>query len=192
MILFDPNSLELSKSAVRNRTERACPTRRRFRTPEEFSAVISPHITKLIQTASSILMSEDLAWDAVLETLQRIWVQGSLPEEPQTVLRHLVVKSCLHQRRCNLRREFHESAFADGVEHCCDEDPLASLASAEQVSAIREAVNGIAEKYRIVLQRVDLDGESYQVIAEELDVPIGTIRSPVESWARPAAPAARL
>ena len=177
MILFDPSGFPPPKSVVRERNEDAQPARRRFRTPEEFSEAVRPHLARLVQLANRHLPSEDLAWDAVLETLQRIWVQGSLPEEPEAVLRHLVVKSCQHQRRCMSRRHRHETAFAEDVELCCDEDPLAGLESSERVQVVRRAVLGIAEKYRVVLERVDLDGESYQTIADELDVPIGTVRS---------------
>ena len=177
MILFDPGGFVPPKSGTDRSSSRASEARRVFGRSEEFTRAIQPHLTRLVAKARSILRSDDLAWDAVLETLQRIWVQGSLPEEPGAVLQHLVVQSCRHQRRCSTRREHHEATYAAEVEFCCEEDPLVGLESSEQVLAIREAVLGVAEKYRVVLQRIDLDGESYQSIAEELDLPVGTIRS---------------
>lgn len=148
-----------------------------FRDSEEFSAAVEPHLPKLVSIARAYLKSEDLAWDAVQETLQRIWVRGFLPEEPGGVLAHLVKQSCLHQKRCLVRREYHEMVAAEQFETCCNEGPLVGLESSETTLTVRKAVRRVAEKYRVVLERVDLDGESYQAIAEELDIPVGTIRS---------------
>ncbi|MCH2220034.1 MAG: TonB family protein, partial [Dechloromonas sp.] len=50
----------------------------------------------LDQAALRILRSDDLAWDAVQETLIRAWRYPELPETPRSVLLSLVRRSCLH------------------------------------------------------------------------------------------------
>ena len=142
-----------------------------------FGSVVTPHLPAMQRAAQSILGSEDLAWDAVQETLLRLWVSGFLPEEPGGALVHLTVKSSLHQLRCQRRRNYHESRETELGGPCCEEDPFEQLEGSERAEAVREAIQGLADEYRHVLELYDLEGESYAEIAGRLDVPIGTVRS---------------
>lgn len=142
-----------------------------------FAQAITPHLPRLVRAAREILGSEDLAWDAVQETLLRLWLRGWLPENPEGALVHLVVKSSLHQLRCQRRRHFHESQEPEDHGPCCEEDPLALLEGAERAAIVREAIEDMADEYRAVLELFEFHGESYEAIAEQLEVPIGTVRS---------------
>ncbi len=146
--------------------------------PANFVALVEPHLPDLIASARRILGSEDLAWDAVQESLQRIWVRGWLPEDCGAALAYLVRKSSLHLRRCQSRRSDHEYRFAaSSGRSCCEEDPLAILENADQVRQIREAIRGISAEYRAVLEMYEVEGESYEGIARRLGLPVGTVRS---------------
>lgn len=147
-----------------------------FESPQRFAEIVSPHLPRLVSTARGILGSEDLAWDAVQETLIRLWGRGWLPPEPAGTLIYLVKKSSLHILRCQRRRADREFASGDRSA-CCEDDPAASLDSAERVSLVRKVVRGIAEEYRVVLELFEFQGESYESIANRLSLPLGTVRS---------------
>lgn len=146
-------------------------------TDDSLARAVSEHLPLLLRTARGILKSDDLAMDAVQETLLRIWARGWLPADPKATLVQLVVRSSLHQARCQRRRRDHEGAAAAVGEPCCDEDPLAQLVGQELGETLRSALDGLQPGYRSAFELYELEGLSYDRIAERLGVPIGTVRS---------------
>lgn len=57
------------------------------------------------------------------------------------------------------------------------ETPDAVLASKEIARAVNEAVDALPEELRMALTLREMDGLSYEAIAQALDCPIGTVRS---------------
>ncbi len=57
------------------------------------------------------------------------------------------------------------------------ENPLETLARNERQQAVREALNEVSEAHRLVLVLFDIQGYSYDEIAEVLELPIGTVKS---------------
>ena len=139
--------------------------------------VVSDHLPTLLSTAKAILKSDDVAMDVVQETLTKIWYRGWLPSMPEPALVRLVKLASLHQARCQRRRTAHEEAFASFGSPCCHEDPLSVLVGRETGETVREALGEIQDHYRVVFESYELEGLSYEEIAERLDVPIGTVRS---------------
>ncbi len=131
----------------------------------------------MLRAAQSILGCGDLAWDAVQETLLRVWGKGWLPGEPLGALVHLTARSSLHQLRCQRRRSFHEAKVGEEYEACCAEDPLAALENTELAQNVRRALRSLTDEYRVVLELYEFGGESYDAIAERLGLPVGTVRS---------------
>ena len=148
-----------------------------FLSPASYDETAPPHLIPLFQTARRIVPSDDLAWDAVQETLVRLWILGDLSNAPRKALLHLVALSSLHQLRCLRRRRFHETRAASDAEQCCDDDPLANLDRKEWSGAIRNALQRVPEEFRTVFELFSYSDESYQTIADQLGVPVGTIRS---------------
>lgn len=126
--------------------------RRGFDSPEDFNRRVEPH-------------------------LLRIWVAGWLPDEPTGALVKLVQASSLHQQRCASRRRRHELLSEPRGKVCCEEDPLAFLEQNERAAAVRAAVQAMPLDFRRVLEEFEFDGASYQEIAAELALPLGTVRS---------------
>lgn len=56
-------------------------------------------------------------------------------------------------------------------------DPLELALREETMEQIRQAIDKLPRSMRVVVSMVALDGLSYQETAEELDIPIGTVRS---------------
>jgi RNA polymerase sigma-70 factor (ECF subfamily) len=141
-----------------------------------FDSAVRPQIGGMLRAARAILGSEDLAWDAVQETLLRVWQDGWLPAEPGPALRRLATLSALHIARCGRRRRAHEEARAL-QQPCCAEDPLAQVEGEELRAEVRGMLADLTRRYRGVLELHGLEGEDYASIARRLRVPVGTVRS---------------
>ena len=115
--------------------------------------------------------------DAVQETLLRIWNRGWLPPAPEAALVKIVILSSLHQARCQWRRTDHEGVFASFGTPCCEEDPLSLLVNRETGDTVRKALRALQPHYRAAFELYELEGLTYEQVAERLDVPIGTVRS---------------
>ena len=57
------------------------------------------------------------------------------------------------------------------------EDKITSNALNQDVLDIRKHLNGLDEKYKIVLNALFFEGMTQQEASEELDIPLGTIKS---------------
>jgi len=144
---------------------------------DDLTELVNPHLPRLFDCARAILGSDDRAWDAVQETLLRIWRKGWLPPDPGRVLAHLVVRSSLHQLRCDRRRRAHESRADAQLDRCCPEDPLGALEREERALLVRRALRFLSSEHRAVVELFAFDGESYERISERLGLPVGTVRS---------------
>lgn len=130
----------------------------------------------MLRAARRILGSEDLAWDAVQETLLRVWRLDTPVPASRATLRRLSVLSALHLARCRRRRSFHEDRAAVS-DACCAEDPLADVESSELRRTLRAALARLTRAYREVFELYEFEGCDYRRIAALLRVPVGTVRS---------------
>jgi RNA polymerase sigma factor (sigma-70 family) len=150
-------------------------------TREEFDARVTPHLDCLLRCARRVLGSEDLAHDAVQETLTRLWRRGWLPPDARRVLLGLVFRASLHERRRHRRRERHELAAARrGDEACaagtCD-DPHCTLEQHELAAALARALDALPPRVGAALRLRVHAGLEYEEIAQRLGIPLGTVRS---------------
>ena len=151
----------------------------------DFEAAVLPHLEAMHRAAVRILRSDDIAWDAVQETLIRAWHYDRLPSQPRSVLLSLVRRSCLHILRCARRRLHHEQLASEDLHGpCCSMDPAgpaldpaATAAQHDELRGAREAAARLTREHREVLDLVAWRGLTYREAAETLRLPIGTIRS---------------
>lgn len=153
-----------------------CVSGRGFESPEVFASLVSCHLPALVRQARAIVGSDDLAWDAVQETLLRLWKRGWLPPDPRGVLAHLVQRSALHLLRCQTRRRGHEG-LGGLVEDCCADDPLREVETSELRARLRAAISRLAAEFRVVFELHEFQGQSYEQISNSLGIPVGTVRS---------------
>jgi RNA polymerase sigma-70 factor (ECF subfamily) len=146
-----------------------------FSTAEEFSDLVTPEILGMLRAARRMLPSDDLAWDAVQETLARVWRSGVLARPPRAALRRLVAYSALHLARCARRRLQHEGHVL--ASPCCVDDPFGDAVSAELRAVVRAALARLTAPHRRVFELFELEGRDYEDIARALAVPVGTVRS---------------
>lgn len=145
---------------------------------EEFAGLVRPHLPGLLRLARRIMRREDLAWDAVQESLVSLWQAEIKPAEPRPWLARTVLHRCLHMRRSLQRRSKHEEQAAECfLEAGASEDPTRLAEVRQLAAALQHAVAGLPPDQRIVFQLRELGGTDYEQIAEALKVPVGTVRS---------------
>lgn len=147
-------------------------------TREQFDALVLPHLNCLHRAARRVLGSDDLAWDAVQETLFRFWRNGRIPAEPRAALLRVVHPTSLQILRSQRRRTNHElDARHDHASREDCDDPVCVQEQAELTAELHRAIDGLPEACRDAF-RLRIDCElSYEDIAETLEVPVGTVRS---------------
>lgn len=145
-----------------------------------FGDAVAPHLDRMHQTARRILRSDDQAWDAVQVTLLRLWRGHGLPEHPCGVLVSVVRSVSLEIRRGDRRRVEHESK-ADGLAPGVALDPAGDLVAADLHRLIEDALRELPTECReAVAARLGAEagaGLNYVQIADQLGVPVGTVRS---------------
>ena len=137
------------------------------------SAVDDKTVKNLHGTARNILRSDDLAWDAVQETL---WAFSNHPEAPRDEVRWLratVVHRSLKIARSERRRRRHETQAAV-VETCPACSPDRSLEVDELKQTLEEALETLCPEHRAILALTDMD---YASIGRVLNLERGTVRS---------------
>ncbi len=130
----------------------------------------------LLRLARSVLRSDDLAWDAVQETLLRTWSRTpqSLGPASRGPLRHLTFHTSLQLlrgRRRRLQREEQAAARAP------EETPLETLEREELRAALRGALATLPPPQRQVLELHYFEEADYGRIAADLAVAPGTVGS---------------
>ena len=122
------------------------------------------------------------AEDAVQEIFVRLWRTAERYDPKRAALvtwvmlisrRHLVDKLRRNQARVRASA-LEEAAVADGAQRA---DDLGRMQDAERFADILEKVQTLPELQRTVVMRAYLGGQTLRQIGEELDTPIGTIKS---------------
>lgn len=164
---------------------------------DEFRLRVAPHLPSMFREARRVVHSDDLAWDAVQESLVRLW-QNPRPSSPHRATethdpRTVAPESAddgfrsraarLSQlrgrqaRRSYERRCRHERMAAEHRCPDCGMDPAEIAASKEAESRLTHALAELPPDLRRVLTLRALDDLEYGEIARRLDIPIGTVRS---------------
>lgn len=145
----------------------------------DFEARVRPHLEAMVAVARRVLSSDDLAWDAVQETLLRIWRVAEVPNRPKALLLRQVHLWSLHIHRTRRRRRVHE-------EHVCSVHPNSiggskpdqhDMELQEFQGQLQQIVQQMPPECREALMLRSCRELGYDEIAEKLQVPIGTVRS---------------
>jgi RNA polymerase sigma-70 factor, ECF subfamily len=153
----------------------------------EFATQCLPHQPELYGVAMRICRDPDTAKDLVQETLLRAMVAWN-SFEPGSNLRawlfRILTNSFIngyrkrrrHQRfACERPGDALTALYGRDQDHTDDlEDTLYGDELSDEVQG---ALGRLGADYRDVVERADLRGQKYKDIADELDVPIGTVMS---------------
>ncbi|MDP8970380.1 MAG: sigma-70 family RNA polymerase sigma factor [Actinomycetota bacterium] len=149
---------------------------------EAFERYVVPEIDVLLRVATSLTRSPTEAEDLVQDTLLRAYrailrFDGQYPRAWLLTIMRNAQRNRVRRRRPQLLnnpdivlrrvpdRSWHEgSAEAIVVGQLFD-------------AAVEEAYRGLSERFRRVVDLVDIDGLSYREAADVLGIPVGTIMS---------------
>ncbi len=142
-----------------------------------FARFVEPVLPRALRAARKILGCEHLAEDAVQEALLTLHRETRPPEDLGGWLVRTVVHRSLHQRRTLLRRHRHELAAGMRRDDVCCDNPLHHARDAENEARLLAAISTLPEDQRRVVElRLDQDLD-YEAIAQEIQRPVGTVRS---------------
>jgi RNA polymerase sigma-70 factor (ECF subfamily) len=145
---------------------------------DEFAGAIAPHLPALVRLARRHLRSDDLAWEAVQDSLLYLWRRPVRPARVGGWLAAAVVNRTRHLHRTTLRRCRHEAqapaAYWSGP---AAPDPGRHAEQAAVGRSVAAAVAGLPAEQSAVFVLKEVSGGDYQSIARSLGVPVGTVRS---------------
>ena len=141
--------------------------RAKEREPEAFTQLMQLHMKSMYKTALAILMNDEDAADAIQDTILACWEKiGGLRQTKyfRTWMTRILINKC-----CDIRRKRGASVGLDECEEPARED--------DSTLALREALEGLDEKYRIVLVLFYGEGYHGDEIARMLNIPKSTVQT---------------
>lgn len=153
----------------------------------DFATACLPHQPELYGVAMRICRNPDTAKDLVQETLLRAMVAWA-SFEPGSNLRAWLFRILTNSYINGYRKRRRHQRFAAerpgdamialyGRDQDYTDDLEATLLADELSDEVQDALGKLGPDYRDVVERADLRGQKYKDIAQELDVPIGTVMS---------------
>ncbi len=140
------------------------------------SFVAEPVVARARAVARRLCGCDHLADDVVQEALVALW---KLAEPPADAAAWLVRAAVLRSRqlhRSARRRTRHENGAACLLHRGCD-NPLHHAIAHELGARLDDALHALPQEQRAALQLYVDTGLDYAGIADELGLPVGTVRS---------------
>lgn len=152
-----------------------------------FEAAMLGCLEAVMRYARMLTRDESDADDLVQETYLRAfkaWATFDMSSDPRRWLFAICRHAFIRIRNRELRMvaidddsemdalasvAIHNSARADGLDHVFDRVDLGP--------AVTRALGKLSDAHRVIVVMVDIDGLSYAEAAEELTLPVGTVRS---------------
>ena len=157
---------------------------------DAFRALVVRYQRKVYAVALGIVKDPDLAWDVAQEAFVR--VHRALPEfEAKSsfstwlfrITTHLGIDA-VRRERASRKDELDDVAEADVAEAgegilatALGNDPAENALRRELAGKIREALETLPEKHRTILVLREVEGLSYEELAERLEIHKGTVMS---------------
>ncbi len=170
--------------------DRSLVSRARAGEADAFRALVVRYQRKVYALALGIVRDPDLAWDVAQETFVR--VHGHLAEfEGKSAFGTWVFRIATHlaidavrKERTGRREEMDdvdEAAVAEAGEGILStglgNDPRESALRRELAGKMTEALESLPEKHRTILVLREVEGLSYEELAERLGIHKGTVMS---------------
>jgi RNA polymerase sigma-70 factor (ECF subfamily) len=170
--------------------ERSILQRARAGDGQAFRSLVVRYQRKVYAVALGIVKDRDLAWDVAQEAFVRVHAhlaefQGdsSFSTWVLRIATHLSIDALRRERTGSKEEldELRESDLAEGGEGILSTalgtDPLEGALRRELLGKIREALGRLPEKHRTILVLRELEGLSYEELAERLGIEKGTVMS---------------
>jgi RNA polymerase sigma-70 factor (ECF subfamily) len=162
------------------------PLSRRRRTPDaplldrQLTQLIDEHASAVYHVAFGVLRDPQLAEDVVQETMIKAWRSlGEFRGESST--RTWVLRIARNTAIDALRRRRERSVAPADLQHDEDgstvDDPARRAEGRAEVELLRAALASLDELSRTIVVLREVEGLSYQEIADTLEVPIATVKT---------------
>lgn len=147
-------------------------------------ALYRRHHRQVYALAWSILKDQDEALDAVHDAFVKVMRSAERFEGRSTTfswLYRIVVNVCIDKRR--KKRRSCEQGLDEATERRSPAprssafEPSAAFEASELRTALDNGINGLSEQHRKVIVMRELQGMTYEQIAEGIDCPKGTVMS---------------
>jgi RNA polymerase sigma-70 factor (ECF subfamily) len=148
-----------------------------------FGPLMHKYQDRIYTLCRYMLEDPDDADDAAQDTFVKAF-QGLINFSPTssfyTWLYRIAVNTCLdHKRKFSFRSLFFSSGNENHLDAFPSHDPSpeTTYADRQSMQALWVALNRLSKKLRAVIVLKELEGLSYEEIAEVLDVSVGTVKS---------------
>ncbi len=123
--------------------------------------------------------SDDLAEDIVQEAMVQVWRKAHLFDPDRAAVSTWVFKIARNKRIDRLRAENRPSIDEDNYRADQPEDPgpLEEAASEQAAVTMRDLVSALPREQMQVIEKAFFEDKPHSEIAEELDLPLGTVKS---------------
>ena len=136
-----------------------------------FRTTVLPLSDRLFRLALRITMNRAEAEDVVQDTLMKVWEQRKEWEQIKN-LEAFAIATCRNRALDIVKRAGRNTASLEVVDkrqHTTD-NGLQSLEAREQISLVRQIMDELPELQRTIMVLRDIEGKTYQEIAEALDI----------------------
>lgn len=140
---------------------------------KEFISQIRPLRNQLFRLALLLGSKPDVAEDIVQETLTRYWVHKEQVQKPKAWCYQLVRRLLIDHWRSNGKME-SEDMLPEQPEQSLD--PFQMYVLKEEKQRILELIRELPEKQKHTFHLRDIEGMSYQEIADILDIPLAQVK----------------
>ncbi|MEM9130983.1 MAG: sigma-70 family RNA polymerase sigma factor [Actinomycetota bacterium] len=150
-------------------------------TQAAFEQYVLPELDVLYRTAWSLTRSDSDAQDLVQDTLLRAYraidrFDGRYPRAwLLTIMRNANINRARKKKPDLL--DDPDTTFERSVMFADTDDPEHLVMDTQFDATVEEGYRNLPEKFRQVVELVDLNGMSYQETADLLGVPVGTVMS---------------
>jgi RNA polymerase sigma-70 factor (ECF subfamily) len=157
---------------------------------DAFRTLVVRYQRKVYALALGIVKDADLAWDVAQEAFVRVHkhlaefeAKSSFSTWLYRISTHLAIDAVRRERRSQKDEvdEVNEALLADAGEGilatALGNDPRESVLRRELAGKIQEALQTLPEKHRTILVLREVEGLSYEELAERLGIHKGTVMS---------------
>lgn len=152
------------------------------RTQESFTAFFEHYFTRLIQFAATIVKSELLAEEVVLDVFTKIWEKQNSLDNVNNIETYLYIS--VRNKALNaikLENRFHFDLLKDSHIHLADYKPSIEnqLIEQEMFKQLNNAIQELPSKCKIIFKLIREDGLNRNEVAQILDISPKTVDNQV-------------
>ncbi len=153
--------------------------------PRAFDELVIRYQDRLVHSLEHVLGSRDDAMDVAQQAFVLAWRKlSSFRRESQfyswlyRIARNVAIsRSRRHQVVSGSLDQMLDGATFEPADDRNGTAPESALEQAEQARLVQQALQRVSEEFRQPLVLKEIDGFSYEEIAEILEIPLGTVRS---------------